>query len=42
MNPTFADTFYYLALLNPEDEAHERALAATSNARESLLQRNGF
>jgi predicted nucleic acid-binding protein len=26
MNPVFADTFYYLALLNMEDEAHERAV----------------
>ena len=30
MIQTFADTFYYLALLNPDDAAHERALAATT------------
>jgi predicted nucleic acid-binding protein len=36
MIQTFADTFYYLALLNPDDSAHARALAATAN-RSGLL-----
>jgi uncharacterized protein len=31
MNKTFADTFYYLALLNPRDLAHQRALAVTAH-----------
>jgi predicted nucleic acid-binding protein len=31
MNTIFADTFYFLALLNPSDQAHERAVAFTSN-----------
>lgn len=29
MTDVFADTFYYLALLNPRDAAHTAALAAT-------------
>ncbi len=29
MNTCFADTFYFLALRNPNDEAHDRALAIT-------------
>ncbi len=37
MNLTFADTFYYLALLNPEDEAHERALVATAERKGKLV-----
>lgn len=37
MNMTFADTFYYLALLNPEDEAHEKALAATTECKGKLV-----
>lgn len=37
MNMTFADTFYYLALLNPEDEAHEAALAATADRKGKLV-----
>ncbi len=27
MTPQFADTFYYLALLNPDDQAHARVVA---------------
>ena len=27
MNAAFGDSFFYLALLNPDDEAHERAIA---------------
>ncbi len=37
MNMTFADTFYYLALLNPDDEAHERALAVTAERKGKLV-----
>lgn len=29
MKALFADTFYYLALLNPADEAHGRAVTAS-------------
>ena len=29
MSPCFADTFYFLALRNPRDEAHVRAVTAT-------------
>jgi predicted nucleic acid-binding protein len=29
MNPLFADSFYFLALRNPRDEAHARAKAIT-------------
>jgi hypothetical protein len=29
MNRVFADTFYFLALLNPQDKAHGRAVAYT-------------
>ena len=31
MKETFADTFYFLAVLNPKDRAHARALAYTSS-----------
>jgi hypothetical protein len=37
MNMTFADTFYYLALLNPDDSAHGRALAATALRKGTLV-----
>jgi predicted nucleic acid-binding protein len=30
MTPRFADTFYYLALMNPGDQAHARAVALAS------------
>jgi len=29
MTTTFADAFFYLALLNEDDQAHERAVAAS-------------
>ncbi len=29
MNASFADSFYFLALLNPRDAAHDRAVAAS-------------
>jgi len=34
MTPVFADSFYYLALMNPDDEDHDRALELS----ESLWQ----
>lgn len=30
MNKTFADSFYYIALLNPDDAAHQYALDVTA------------
>ena len=30
MKPVFADTFYFLALLNPSDQAHRKAVTFTS------------
>jgi hypothetical protein len=37
MNLTFADTFYYLALLNPGDAAHELAMAVTAERTGRLV-----
>ncbi len=37
MNKTFADTYYYLALLNPGDAAHARALAITDKRSGKLV-----
>jgi predicted nucleic acid-binding protein len=37
MNSTFADTFYYLALLNPGDAAHKMALAVTAQRGGTLV-----
>ena len=37
MSSTFADTFYYLALLNPDDAAHELALAVTAQRKGTLV-----
>jgi hypothetical protein len=31
MNNLFADTYYYLALINDSDEGHERAVAFTKS-----------
>lgn len=33
MIPVFADTFYYLALLNPDDEAHGQAVTLSQSLR---------
>jgi hypothetical protein len=33
MTRTFADAFYYLALLNPGDASHARALAESQTRR---------
>jgi hypothetical protein len=37
MSTVFADTFYYLAFLNPKDESHERARQFTEHL-DLLLQ----
>jgi predicted nucleic acid-binding protein len=37
MKTVFADTFYYLALLNPGDSAHERAMQVTAELSGGLL-----
>ncbi len=37
MIKTFADTHYYLALLNPSDAAHRRALAVTDKRSGKLV-----
>ncbi len=37
MNPYFADTFYYLALLNPSDQAHEGVLRMTATLDRPLI-----
>ncbi len=37
MNAYFADTFYYLALLNPSDEAHEAVLRMTAALDRPLI-----
>ena len=33
MNPVFADTWFFLAILNPTDPNHSRALAASRSER---------
>jgi uncharacterized protein len=37
MTKTFADTFYFLALLNPRDAAHPRAVAAARTIQGQLV-----
>jgi predicted nucleic acid-binding protein len=37
MKETFADTFYFLALLNPHDAAHARALVASNVLKGKLV-----
>ncbi|HMB95067.1 MAG TPA: hypothetical protein VKK61_03425 [Tepidisphaeraceae bacterium] len=37
MTAVFADTFFYLALLNPRDAAHERALAISDKLTAPML-----
>lgn len=37
MRTFFADAFYYLALLNPDDEAHERAIVVSRELRGAQL-----
>ena len=33
MSPVFADTYYWLALINPRDSAHDEALALSRSLR---------
>jgi predicted nucleic acid-binding protein len=37
MRAVFADTFYFLALLNPTDQAHAKAIAFTRSFRDRLV-----
>jgi predicted nucleic acid-binding protein len=37
VTPTFADSFYFLALFNPRDAAHGRAVSASRNIRGTLI-----
>jgi predicted nucleic acid-binding protein len=37
MKITFADTFYYLAILNPSDAIHTQAMQVTKHLRGTLL-----
>ena len=37
MTPVFADTFYYLALINPDDAAHEQAVALSQSLRAPVV-----
>lgn len=37
MTPYFADSFYYLAILSEEDEAHDRAIDFTRQARAPMV-----
>ena len=37
MNPVFADTFYFLALLHVDDAAHERALRLSQTRTDAIL-----
>ena len=37
MNAVFADTFYYIALLDANDSAHEAAVAATRNLKSTTV-----
>lgn len=37
MRVVFADTYYYLAMLNPQDSAHARALAITTTLSGRLM-----
>src|SRR5438552_17608246 len=37
MIPVFADTFYFLAFINPQDAAHQRALDFSQNTAAPLI-----
>lgn len=41
MSRVFADTSYYLALLNPVDELHERAAAFTAEFTGTMVTTDG-
>lgn len=37
MNAVFADTFFFLAAINPADAAHERAIAFSDDCNDPLV-----
>ncbi|MBI1832495.1 MAG: type II toxin-antitoxin system VapC family toxin [Planctomycetes bacterium] len=37
MTPVFADTYYYLALVNPKDESHAKAIAFAKSATRPMV-----
>lgn len=37
MTPAFADTYYWLALINPRDQAHQEAVAISQSLSQPLL-----
>lgn len=37
MTPVFADTFFFLALVNPRDAAHAAAIAGAETRRDPLV-----
>ena len=37
MNRTFADSFYFFAILNPSDRAHQRALDFATRHQEPIV-----
>ena len=37
MKPVFADTFFFLAIINPKDRAHRIAIEFSSNRKEPIL-----
>jgi uncharacterized protein len=37
MTPVFADTFYYLALVNPKDSGHAKAIAFARSAPRPMV-----
>jgi hypothetical protein len=37
MTPCFADSFYFLAILNPDDEAHKKAAEWAVSLRRPLV-----
>ncbi len=37
MRRVFADTFYFVALANPRDQAHARAVHWTASSQEPIL-----
>lgn len=37
MTPVFADSFYYLALMNPDDEDHDRALELSESLWQPII-----
>jgi uncharacterized protein len=37
MTPCFADTFYFIALLNPQDQSHQQALSFANNSRRPIV-----